>query len=317
MAAALDRKVLEAAATWYVQLHAAAPAERERETQAWHAWLNENSAHSQAWARVEKLQRQLGVLPQELALPTLAGVRARRRTLVKLLGLLLTAGAAGWGALMLEPLPVRLAQYRTVKGERRHLQLTDGSQLELNTHSAVDIDFNVNVRQIRLHYGEILIQTASDSAHRPFIVHTVEGSVRALGTRFAVRSEADHTQVQVLEHAVELRPSQDNGRVLRLEAGQQAGFDRHHLGTPTALPAGVDAWTQGMLMAIDWRLGDLLDEVARYRVGVVQCSPAVADLRLSGTFRLDDSNTFLENLAASLPVRVRFLSRYWVRVEAA
>jgi transmembrane sensor len=315
MPAALDRQVLEAAATWYVQLNATPPSDSER--QAWRAWLEESAAHAQAWARVEKLQRQLGVLPHAVALPTLAGVRARRRAVLKTLGLLLAAGATGWGALELEPLAARMAQYRTAKGQRRHLQLADGSQLDLNTDSAVDLRYSERVREIQLHHGEVLIQTAADPAGRPFIVHTSEGSVRALGTRFAVRSESGHTQVQVLEHAVELRPLQETNRVLRLESGQQAGFDRHQLDAPSALPAGSDAWAQGMLMAVDWRLDDLLKEIARYRSGVLQCSPAVANLRLSGAFRLDDSDTLLENLGTSLPVRVRYLTRYWVRVEAA
>lgn len=315
MPAALDRQVLQAAATWYVQLNAAPPSEREQ--QAWRTWLEENAAHAQAWARVEKLQRQLGALPQEVALPTLAGVRARRRAVLKTLGLLLAASATGWGALELDPLPARIAQYRTAKGERRHLQLVDGSQLDLNTHSAVDVHYSARVRQVQLHRGEILIQTAADPSGRPFVVHTPEGSVQALGTRFVVRSEAGHTQVQVLQHAVQVRPLQDTHQVLRLEAGQQAGFDRHQLGTTSPLPAGSDAWAQGMLMAIDWRLGDLLEEIARYRPGVLQCSPAVAGLRLSGAFRLDDSDTLLQNLNSSLPVRVRYLTRYWVRVEAS
>ncbi len=312
MAAALDRQVLKAAATWYVQLSAAPPSEQER--QAWRAWLAENAAHTQAWARVEKLQRQLGALPQDVALPTLAGARAKRRAVVKVLGVLLAAGATGWGALALEPLPARLAQYRTAKGQRRHVALADGSQVDLDTHSAVDVDYSAHLRQVHLHHGQILIQTAADPAGRPFVVHTRHGSVRALGTRFCVRSEAGHTQVQVLEHAVELRPRHAPHQVLRLDAGQQGSFD---LAPPSALPAGSDAWARGMLMAVDWRLGELLSEIARYRPGVLQCSDAVAGLRLSGAFRLDDSDTLLENLATSLPVRVRFLTRYWVRVEPA
>lgn len=312
--AAPDRKVLEAAATWYVQLTASRPSEQER--QAWRAWLEASATHAQAWARVEKLQTQLGALPPAVSLSTLAGVRARRRAVAKTLGLLLVAGAAGWGALEREPLQARMAQQRTAMGERRHLRLADGSHLDLNTASAVDVHYSANLREVHLHQGEILIETAADPSGRPFIVHTPQGSVRALGTRFVVRSDAERSRVQVLQHAVELRPLDASTSVLRLEAGQQAAFDRQHLQAPSALPSGAGAWTSGMLMAVDWRLADLLEEIARYRPGVVQCSAAVAGLRLSGAFRLDDSDTVLENLGTSLPVRVRYLTRYWVRVEA-
>lgn len=315
MAASLDRRTLEAAATWYVQLNATPPSKSE--LQAWHRWLGESAANAQAWARVEKLQRQLGGLPQEVALPTLAGVQARRRAVLKTLGILLATGATGWSVGELAPIETWLAQYRTVKGQRRRLQLTDGSRLDLNTDSAVDIAFDDDLRQICLRRGEILVETAADPAGRPFVVHTQEGSVRALGTRFSVRSEAGRSEVRVMVHAVELRPLQQAATVLRLDAGQQADFDSRQLGAVVPLLAGADAWAQGMLTVIEWRLADFLAELGRYRPGYLLCADPVADLRLSGAFRLDDTDTILENLGASLPVRVRYLTRYLVRVEGA
>ncbi|MCU1728137.1 FecR domain-containing protein [Pseudomonas sp. 7P_10.2_Bac1] len=314
MTGTLDAQVLKAAATWYVQLTACPPSAHQQ--QAWQAWLAQSSAHAQAWARVEKLQQQLGSLPTDVALPTLVGVRARRRAVLKTLVLLLAAGGTGWGTLELEPVQARMAQHRTATGQRKHWQLADGSQLDLNTDSAVDVHYNDSVRALHLIRGEILIQTAADSLGRPFIVHTPQGSVRALGTRFSVRSEAGSTEVHVMEHAVELRPLADTSRVLRLESGQQAHFDRQRVSAPSALPAGADAWTRGMLMVVDGRLADVLDEIGRYRTGILHYSPAVANVRVSGAFRLDDSDTLLQNLSRSLPIRVRYLTRYWVRVEA-
>ena len=315
MAASLDRKTLEAAATWYVQLNAAPPSEAER--QAWRDWLGESAANAQAWARVEKLQRQLGALPQEVALPTFAGVRARRRAVLKTLGILLAVGATGWTAGELAPTSAWLAQHRTAKGQRRRLRLEDGSRLDLNTDSAVDVAYDDTLRRVYLRRGEIFIETAVDPAGRPFVVHTEEGSVRALGTRFSVCSEAGRSEVRVMQHAVELRPVQQPSSVLRVEAGQQADFDGQRLGSPRELVAGSGAWTEGMLTVIEWRLADFLAELERYRPGYVRCAETVADLRLSGAFRLDDTDLILENLGASLPIRVRYLTRYWVRVEPA
>ena len=56
MAQPLDYSTLEAAASWYVKLNAAPPSEAQ--VQAWRDWLGKSQAHAQAWARVEKLQRQ-------------------------------------------------------------------------------------------------------------------------------------------------------------------------------------------------------------------------------------------------------------------
>lgn len=310
----LDRKVLEAAATWYVQLSAAPASERERA--AWQAWLAKDARHAEAWTQVEKLQRQFAVLSPDVALPALAGVRARRRAVGKVLGVLLAAGASGAALFSVEPLSSRMAVHRTAKGERRSLQLADGTQLVLNTDSAVDVFFTDELREIRLYRGEILLETAPDPARRPLLVHTPEGSVRALGTRFSVFSEGDHSAVRVFEHAVEVRPSAAPSRVLRLDAGQQSTFDRNRSGPVSPLAVASDAWTNGMLMALDWRLGELLRELGRYRPGYLSCAEAVAGLRVTGSFRLDDTDTILANLAGALPIRVRYLTRYWVRIDA-
>lgn len=312
MAPPLDLPTLEAAATWYVRLNSTPPTEADR--QAWHRWLTANPQHARAWARVEKLQSQWAGLPTEVSLSTLAGVQARRRAVLKTLGLLLAVGGSGWLATEHLPYQAMLADQRTVTGQRRHLRLDDGSQIDLNTDSAVDIAFSPELRLIRLLRGEILVQTASDS--RPFIVEAPQGSVHALGTRFLVRCGRDVTEVCVLDKAVELRPLNHPSRVQRLNAGQQAHFDRDEVSAVTPAPAGAGAWTQGMLTVIDWRLGDFIAELSRYRSGVLRCAPSIANLRLSGAFRIDNTDTVLENLSQSLPVTVRFVTRYWASVEA-
>lgn len=308
----MDRQTLEAAATWYVQLNATPPSEAE--CQAHRDWLAQHPGHRQAWARVERLQQQLGGLPVDVALPALDGVRARRRVVLKTLGLLLASGAAGWTAFDLTPIQ---ADQRTATGERRQLQLSDGSVLDLNTATAVDIRFDASLRQLRLHRGEILVRTATDPAGRPFVVHTAHGSVRALGTCFSVRCEGDSSHVAVLEHAVEVRAARQANRAIRIGAHQQVDIAALAVGTPGALPPGAGAWARGMLTVVDWRLDTFLAELGRYRPGYLSCADAVAGLRLSGAFRIDDTDIILENLGASLPIRVRYLSRYWARIEPA
>lgn len=309
----LDRKVLEAAATWYVQLNGAPPSETER--QAWRAWVERHPDHADAWARVEKLQRQLGSVPQEIALPTLVGVRTPRRAAVKALAILLAAGCLGVAAR--EPAKGWLAEHRTARGERRQLRLVDGSRMDLNTASSVDLSFAGELREVLLRHGEILIETAADPERRPFVVHLPEGSVRALGTRFSVRSEAGRARVAVFEHAVEVRPLHRVGAPLRLEAGQVLSFDAHGVDEPQNLRPDEDAWRRGMLSVLDERLDTVVAELGRHRPGHLQCAEEVAGLRLSGAFSLNDIDLALENLTTALPVRLRYRTRYWVSIEPA
>ncbi|MDH1010009.1 FecR domain-containing protein [Pseudomonas nicosulfuronedens] len=309
-----DLKVLEAAATWYVQFSAHPP--RDSERQAWRQWLEADPAHRLAWERVERLQGQWAALPRDVSLNTLAGVRARRRAVLKTVALLICAGGAGWLATGSRPYQALLVGERTGVGERRQLQLADGTRVDLNTSTALDVAYDERLRQIKLREGEILVETGKDPAGRPFIVQTAQGTVRALGTRFSVRCHSKDTRVSVLEHAVELRALEAADRPRRLEAGQQARFDEAWVSPPTPLREGEGAWAKGILTVVDWPLGEFIAELDRYRHGLLRCSDEVAGLRLSGAYRLDQIDAILHNLGKSLPVRVTYRTRYWVTVEA-
>ncbi|KAB0496286.1 FecR domain-containing protein [Pseudomonas vancouverensis] len=309
----LDYATLEAAARWYVDLREAAPDEAVRE--AHRRWLERDARHVQAWERLARLHDKLGQINPAVGRPTLAGARAKRREVLKILSILLMAGGAGTLAWTTTPLPSLMADLRTGTGERRRLRLDDGTQLQLNTATAVDVRYSNGLREVRLLRGEIQIVTARDALARPFVVHTPEGSIRALGTRFVVRSEAGCSQVSVQEHAVEVRNTSFAGTAVRVEAGQQLSFRENTLEALQPATPQADAWTQDMLVANDWRLGDFIEELQRYRPGHLGCDPAVAGLRISGAFHLGNTDTVLDNLTATLPVRIRRFSRFWASVE--
>jgi transmembrane sensor len=210
-----------------------------------------------------------------------------------------------------------MADQRTGTGERRRLRLDDGTQLQLNTATAVDVRYSENLREVRLLQGELQIETARDLLARPFVVHTAEGSIRALGTRFVVRREADQTQVSVQEHAVEVRCASVPGSAVRVEAGQQVRLRQDTIEPLQRANPQADAWTRDMLVVNDWRLGEFIHELRRYRPGHLGCDPAVAALRISGAFHLASTDTILENLTSTLPVRIRRFSRFWTSVEPA
>ncbi|CAI3798025.1 Protein FecR [Pseudomonas sp. MM221] len=309
----MDLKTLEAAATWYVQLNDGAS--NDARTLAWRQWLQASPQHAAAWARVEKLQQQWAMVPPQAALSSLGAAQAQRRDVLKVLGLLLAMGGGGWLAAEQVPYRALLAQQRTGGGERRTLQLEDGSQLELNVDTALDVRYDAKVRAIQLYQGEILVRPISGPQLRPFIVHTEDGSVLARSTEFSIRKRAQQTRVGVLRAAVEVRPQRHPDRVLQLVAGQQVSFDRDDFAPAQALPVDSTAWLQGMLSVNDWHLGDFIEELGRYRPGVLRCASSIRSMSISGAFRIDDTDIALANLPKTLPVKVHYLSRYWVSVE--
>jgi transmembrane sensor len=206
------------------------------------------------------------------------------------------------------------ADQRTAVGEQKNLQLPDGTQLLLNTDSAVNIAFNPRERRVMLLDGEVLISTANDSSARPFIVETPEGTARALGTRFCVRTEAFISHVSVLEGQVAITP-QLLQQTTTLNAGERQSFKLNRFDAPERFDIAAVSWDKGMLLANNMRLDELLGELSRYRPGVLRCHPDVAALRVSGAFSLRDTDASLRLLSDTLPLNINRLTRYWLSVE--
>jgi len=308
----IARSILAAAAHWHVELQcgSADPA-------ALQAWRDASAEHERAWELLRRMDGQLGAIPAALAMPALQAAQQRRRSAAKILALLVAAGggiALGQAGLQSAPWQAWTASLRTAPGQRRHVTLADGGRMEMNTDSALDVDYSAARRRIRLHHGEIMITTASDA--RPFLVDTPHGVIRALGTRFGVRCDDDGSTVSVYEHAVEVRCAARPDAVRRLQAGQQLRFSATGTQDVQAMPAHQDSWLRGMLVAADWPLQQLVQELARYRRGRLACDASVARRPVTGTYRLDDIDAVLESLCASHGLQVTYFTRYWATVAA-
>ena len=311
----VDTALLDEAVHWLTRKYASDfSAAEEAELQR---WRKRSAAHERVWQCAEQLRSQMGTVPASIGMAVLARTRRRpdRRQVLRAAGLALVTPALGWLAYRNLPWQAWTADYRTATGERRSVTLADGSRIVLNTASALSARFDRETRLVRHYSGEILVETAHAGAPAalPFIVETDNGRMRALGTRFIVRVHGLDTTLSVLEGAVEITPRR-SARSMVVRAGEQTRFDDTAFDPVRRLAEDADAWSQGVLYAHGMRLEDFLAELARYRPGVLQCDPGVADLRVSGAFHLDDTDRVLDLLARTLPVQVETRTRFWTRI---
>jgi len=311
----INPQILGEAADWLVQLHSgtATPSDHQAIAQ----WRTRSAEHAIAWQRAEALLGDLRSVPANVAIQTLKRASrkeglSRRQTLTRL-GLLLMAGPLGIASQHV-PWQQWTADQRTAVGEQKKLQLPDGTQLVLNTDSAVDIAFSPVERRVLLLNGEVLINTAADASARPFIVETPQGVARALGTRFCVRTEGPRSQVSVLEGQVQITPQLLKQSAI-LQAGERQRFKLNSFDSAETFDTASLAWDKGMLLASNMRLDELLGELSRYRRGVLRCHPDVAAMRVSGAFSLRDTDASLRLLSDTLPLNINSLTRYWLSVE--
>ena len=315
----INKMVARQASEWLMRLHPAGQPSA-RDIAACERWRAQNIEHEIAWQRAQQLNEKFGIMPAAIGKATLnRPALVDRRRAIKTLAMALAIAPAAWMTYRHTPVSAWRAQYRTAVGEQRTILLADGSQIILNTDSAMDVQFTNEQRLLLLHRGEVLIQTGKDLhiTKRPFLVKTEEGTLRALGTRFIVRKHAGYSTLSVFEHAVELRNGQTPIHTQIVSAGEQPRFSPTQIDIIGPVNPHAAAWSLGMIQANNTRLDDFATEVARYRRGWIRCDPAIADMKISGSFQVEDTDHILQALVATLPIKVTFHTRYWVNIEPA
>ncbi|MCK9815517.1 amino acid ABC transporter substrate-binding protein [Pseudomonas chlororaphis] len=317
----LPDNVLDEAIGWLVRLES--DGSKPQVLEACRRWREADALHEAAWQALQKSDanfKGLAALPGTLALDTLERLqsgRHSRRQAIKLLGMgVVISGVAAWSVRDTTRVPWG-ADYATGVGERRQFVLHDGTRLQLNTASAVDVQFTAQRRMITLRRGEMFIDTGKDSAtpggRRSFWVNSRHAQLQAIGTAFAVRDEQRGTRVRLEDGVVAIH---GKGEPILIAAGEEYLIDANGSHRVQASPLNASAWTRGQLVAKRMPLHELTAELERYRHGWLRCDPAIAQLEVSGVFQLDDIDRALSALSDSLPVRVERFTPLWTRVVA-
>lgn len=316
-----DRAIIERAAQWCATVHGGEASAED--LAACRRWRDAHPDHELAYTRLEALWAGFDGAPYASAVAArriIADALPRPRRGPRKAGAVLALAAvtlAAWAGLRIAPPAWLLADYRSGTGEWRVVELPDHSRVTLGTDSAIDVRYDGERRLVELRQGEILLEVASDGAGRPFVVHTRDGSAEALGTRYVVRLEHDHTDVSVTESTVRACASAPPAPCARLAAGQRARLSAEGLAAlPDVDPENAEGWARRSLVVESRPLPEVLAELARYRPGrLAYDAQALAGLRVSGVFPLDDTDRALQALAASLPLRIERRTSWWVSVD--
>lgn len=302
----MSRDVARAAAQWLALLESGAATERDHANLQ--AWRESHPQHEQTWQKAQALRQRLRDLPQAVAMASLDRPQAGRRALLKrALGVAALVPTA-WLISRQLPIEAWRADLHTATGERKRLPLADGSSLQLNTATAVDVD--LAQRRITLVDGELALTVPGAAA---ISVHTRYGQVEVRQGEVCVRQLASGCLVSVFKGAVQARDL--GGQLTMLNSGQQASLTPHGLSARAAFDVQQLGWRDGVLIAQNQPLGEFLRELQRYRPGVLRWDPSLETLRVTGSFRLDDTDRILTLLAQTLGFEVRARTRYWVTLS--
>ena len=304
-----EREIRQQALEWLTRLKSGDCCETEK--RAFAVWLAQHPAHQIAYRNVEHFWGQLDGLGNVADSQMQAARRylhhaktSRRRKPV--LPWTFALGVAV--LLVLSPLGrhwVSSDHYQTVKGERRSVQLSDGSSIELNTDTELRISYALGHRTVWLEHGEAWFSVVHDAGH-PFEVRAGDGWIRDIGTQFNVYREGEHVSVAVQEGEVSICTEQTK-QALNLTAGRQTVYDdsgRLNEVEQSDLNS-ITAWRSGLLIFKKQPLQAVLQQLSRYHnVSVNVFDPKLKDLSVSGRFPANDLNQTLNTIASALSVKV-------------
>ncbi|WP_422775743.1 FecR domain-containing protein [Pseudomonas mediterranea] len=296
------RDVARAAARWLTLMEFGG---NEFDSAGLQRWRDSSAHHEAAWQKAQRLRQRFAGVPPSLGMATLDRPALPRRAVLKrALGVAALVPTA-WMLGRALPLDAWRADLHTAIGEQRRWSLVDGSLLQLNTDSAVNLD--LKARRLRLVQGEMALKV---SGVTPLAVQAPYGLISVSRGEICVRLGELGCRVSVVSGSAQLQPL--HGPVLRLEAGQQVSLHAAGAGPVTGLDVTQPGWRDGVLVAQNQPLGDFLRELGRYRPGVLRWDDALESLRVTGSFRLENTDKVLALLSASLPLDIQMRTRYWV-----
>lgn len=192
----------------------------------------------------------------------------------------------------------RSPTFETDIGQQASITLSDGSKLNLNSNSAVRVQYSDGARVIRLDRGEAFFAVAHDTS-RPFWVVADRTWVRAVGTAFNVYRRQGDVRVTVSEGRVKVAADTPLGDAPSdaalahlpasfLDAGQQAdlrGPVTHMRALAAADVAREVSWRTGTAYFENRPLHEVVTELSRYTPLRIELSDRARDLPVGGTFQ--------------------------------
>lgn len=320
-----DANAIEAAAAVWISRRDGGM--NEAETAAFIRWLQQDGRHAEVFAELDatwkSFERAPIIRPAGSATPNADLLAPRRRR----------SHAALWGAAALTaaaavvflalawprvPAPAGLKQNLvTAVGVLQRTELPDGSVVQVNTDSEVDVQYTATERRVRLVRGEAHF-TVAKNPNRPFIVSAGQVAVRAVGTAFNVRLRTAAVEVLVTEGKVQVNDSVQGGSLMMappsgdtplLMAGEramiptQAVTGRAAAAVSTVAPVEVSralAWQERRLEFYDVPLREVVAEFNRYNTHQIVINDSrLLEQRFTANFRPDGWPEFIRLLENS------------------
>ena len=293
------------AAAWLARLRA--NDKTEADERAFRAWLAEDRLHSVAFEAMTEVWEAAGAEPA-----TRPSGLTRRRAVLASVGSMVLAGAY-----FSFRQSAYAGVYQTAVGEQKHIALTDGTQIFLDTDTRIQATYDSETRLIALERGRCDFHVMENDK-RPFVVDAAAQRIVARRTSFDVQRDGDDVSVVLLQGSASISDQNAFAQdpcVLKSGERLVARNSRARVDRPNLVR--LVAWQTGQAVFENDSLAEAIREMNRYsEVKLGATDPVVAEMRISGVYRVGDNVAFARSVAALLPVSIEFAAgQVWFVVD--
>jgi transmembrane sensor len=303
-------------------------------------WLNQNPSHRLEYEQVLKLWQNLNQL-KSISFParqTAQQIRfkyLKRRQRTKKIKQTLVIGLFVCTSSFYVNDYLVTETYSTEIGERKMVNLADGSKITLNTNTELSVKMTDSHRLIHLKKGE-MYATVAHKPNQSFDVIAGNGRIHDIGTSFNVYLKPNMTtQVTVSEGKVEIIPDKaitgtrwldhilsrtafwlnlnnndKNHENIILGLGEKLAYNNQGDIDPSIKTnvANIISWKTGRVIFEMASLEDVLAQIERYhKVNFQYTNESAKQIKVTANFEIDNLIKILSTLEMALPIKINQL----------
>ena len=337
-----DSNIQELACLWISRMDRGLTALEQKQLLT---WCNQDTKHHTSLLEMASYWDDLSVLNELSALFPLAQAKQQSKR-NKFMTIALAASIAVVSVISINTLvnesflpylpslhEQQLSQTQTLKtqvGQQSSFTLKDGSQIQLNTNSHIEVKYSAKQRLLTLVQGEARFDVAKD-INRPFTVIAGKKSFTALGTIFNVQKKENQAmELVVTEGKVLISKASASINDIKetliqasindipdilaatlVVSGEKAVIADNSQPTSTTPVEKVSldqihrdlAWQQGMLIFEGEPLSIALAEISRYTTSDFEIVDSeLADINVAGYFKAGDIDGLLMSLQSNFGI---------------
>lgn len=294
-------EIEQQATYWYIRIQS--PDITPKQESEFFAWLESSPLHQVAFLRMEQAWTAAGALQLTPAKKAMAPNWSLSFWSASVALILVAVLLVYLSPLHEEKADPEIKEY-IASVEQKTITLPDQSSVVLSPNTKMEVRFSESFRDIYLHKGQIFLNVTKD-ARRAFRVTTNHGSVRVIGTQFAVQQLAMDLKITVVEGLVGLlKPESaipDETPMLVLHKNQQILYSDALKGT---MASNIDAdretsWAKGRMVFDGAPLTEVTAKLNQHlSVPIKIASPELNNKRIVGAISVKNPVAAAASLAS-------------------